>query len=400
VDFRDEIILDHRVFGDRVLALETTHQTDALKAIEKSNLGGIVQLYCGGGKTYLALKAIARSRAPAIILADNLDLLGQWGEAVAKTMGVRPILLKGDRSHPLDESPLVLSTYATLASLRRRGRLTPERQRRFKNVFFDEAHHVHAHTYLGCAEAFSGRRIALTATPERRDGLHLLQEFHLGPLLYRNLLSPLQAQVLFLSTGATCSGKHSSGEKGWVEKAEDLGGNEDRLAKLAVVLEEMLQAGRRVLVLSASLSSLANLMAKHLGEEARAPREGRPGFFLRLLSLPGAQNIGAVTAEVPPPLQRRRSRLTFAYRSYGREGYDDESLDTVLMLEPTSDPGILQQVMGRSCRIYPGKKDPLLVVVEDSEGAMASCCKEMRRLLNSWPEEAGGKVKHGRRVLS
>lgn len=389
VPFTSSIQLDTRLPPGSPLV-----QQPAALAIRNAQLGGVVQLYCGAGKTIIALDAIAKEQMPAIVVADNHDLLRQWWGSAQRFLGLGgPIpLLKTDGA-ALESKGLVLSTYATLASAYTKGRVLPNEQR-FAQVFFDEAHHVHASMYSSCAEAFSGKRIALTATPSRSDGLDILNGYHLGPLLHKNLRAPLTPRVTFVETGVQVAWTDSlRDEKSWSELAGLLGRDEARTGMLAQLLES-LRVKRKVLILSASLTSLANLMLRMAALPFRVTgADGRPAAFLDALRK--RSDIGVITAEVPVAHQNRKAPLTFAYRAFGREGYDDEELDTVLLLEPTADPGLLQQILGRPCRYLPGK-DPWVLIAEDKLPALNRKCKEMRTLLDRWPDDAGGSIPYDR----
>ena len=86
----------------------------------------------------------------------------------------------------------------------------------------------------------------------------------------------------------------------------------------------------------------------------------------------------------------REKQVTFAISKYGREGLDESSLDTVIINEPISDRNALQQVMGRVLRSKKGKKEAVVVFLEDNIGPLIGMCQKLRRHLSSWPEDEGG----------
>jgi superfamily II DNA or RNA helicase len=86
----------------------------------------------------------------------------------------------------------------------------------------------------------------------------------------------------------------------------------------------------------------------------------------------------------------KTKRMIFAITKYGREGLDDEWLDTVLVSTPFSKRNTLQQLIGRPTRQKPGKRSPLIVFYEDDVGPLIGMCKKLRRHLNAWPMEENG----------
>ncbi len=99
--------------------------------------------------------------------------------------------------------------------------------------------------------------------------------------------------------------------------------------------------------------------------------------------------IGAIKAKERARMLSEK-QVTFAIMKYGREGLDEQSLDTVFVCEPMSQRNSLQQLMGRVLRIKPGKKQPMVMFFEDNIGPMIGMCTNLRRHLNAWPLEDGG----------
>jgi hypothetical protein len=86
----------------------------------------------------------------------------------------------------------------------------------------------------------------------------------------------------------------------------------------------------------------------------------------------------------------KTKRVVFGIIKYGKEGLDDEYLDTVLVSTPFSSRNGLQQLNGRPTRQKPGKKSPLVVFYEDDIGPLIGMCVKLRRHLSAWPLEENG----------
>jgi superfamily II DNA or RNA helicase len=90
----------------------------------------------------------------------------------------------------------------------------------------------------------------------------------------------------------------------------------------------------------------------------------------------------------------RTKQIVFAITKYGREGLDDEYLDTVLVSIPFSSRNLLQQLMGRPTRQKPGKKKPLIVFYIDNVGQLIGMSKKLQHHLDYWPVEESGPFEY------
>lgn len=249
--------------------------------------------------TVVALDTVAKIAVPTVIAVDNTTLLQQWKEEIERFLhlpdGFEVIrgTKKGDWS-----KPLVLTTYKTLSEIE-----LPEHVRRRFGVFIgDEAHHIPARTYSRAASLFFGRRYALTATPQRPDGFHVILEHHMGKVLYKDLTQELTPKVVFLWTSflldledadvkeQTCDYR---GELHLGKIASYFGRWRARLEFIVLKLQEAKRQGRKILVLSNSVEELAGLMAiwrglpifNELPEATVTPEDiGMPGVVPHILN--------------------------------------------------------------------------------------------------------------------
>jgi superfamily II DNA or RNA helicase len=90
----------------------------------------------------------------------------------------------------------------------------------------------------------------------------------------------------------------------------------------------------------------------------------------------------------------REKQVTFAIAKYGREGLNERSLDTIIVNEPLSSRNSLQQLMGRVLRDMEGKKEPVVVFLEDDIGPFIGMCKKLRQHLTEWPHDEGGPLEY------
>jgi superfamily II DNA or RNA helicase len=227
---------------------------------------GIVVHNCGLGKTVVFLEVVALLNMPALVIVDTTQLLYQWREEILSCLDV-PGGIGLIQGESFDwEKDIVLATYQTIAN---RSDSMPEVVRRhFGVIGWDEGHHISAPTYAAGAHLFYGRRYALTATPERDDGLHIIYRFHVGEVLYKDLSQDIKPDIVFRWTACELDGT--------VPENEILDVNQQlSTSKLAVwygkwikrmmlVLndaKEAVQAGRKIIVLSNSVDEAVNFLA-------------------------------------------------------------------------------------------------------------------------------------------
>jgi hypothetical protein len=463
VDIRSKIVLDLKNPNKDT-------QTKAVQAMQAAH-GGILQLACGLGKTVCALELVAREKVPAIIIVDNTHLLGQWKEAIDMFLDIPGGLgMIGDGQFDWKKN-VVLATYQTLAQ--KAEEFPMEARKWFGLVIWDEAHHMAAPTWSKTADLFFGKRIGLTATPERVDGTHVIYDFHIGKVLYKDLTQELKPALFFYWTGMQVNQQDPyirsrvcdiNGELHVGKLSGYFGQWRDRLDMILEEVKTAERLGRRVMVLSYSIAELINLFllwggasgthytnltyptAKDVGETVEPVELDER--TLRRLSTRRGQLFGMLKAQPNQPVVRqqldeiakrlkahdvskkcdleyerkqrailkealkanvsnaglmigaikreermemlRTKQITFAIMKYGREGLDEQSLDTIFVCEPISQKNGLQQLMGRALRPKAGKKAPVVVFFEDDIGPMIGMCQKLRRHLRSWPLEEGG----------
>lgn len=468
VDIRSKITLDFKNPAK-------TTQRDAVQRMQESQ-GGILQLACGKGKTVCALELAAREKVPTMIIVDNTHLYGQWMEAINQFLeipgGVGQV---GLGEFDWEGKAVVLATYTTLAN--KADTLPQEFWRRFGLVIWDEAHHMGAAKWSRTAYCFYGKRIGLTATPTRVDGTHVIYDFHIGKVLYKDLTQDLRPKIYFYWTGLEIDpsdprvSPHVCDVNGELHIGKVASYYGQWRARLDLILEEVRTAerqGRRAIVLSYSVTELINmfllwngatslysdipyptvqeigetvapvpmdskslkraykqlaqlremlknpqipqhhvkmqigeiegrLKAHNVAEKCDREYEKRQRKFLKDALKDNNGNAGLMIGDIALEERMkmlREKQIVFAIMKYGREGLDEQSLDTVFVCEPISQKGGLQQLLGRILRTVDGKKTPVAVFFEDNVGPMMGMCQKLRNHLREWPHDEGGPFEY------
>jgi superfamily II DNA or RNA helicase len=355
-------------------------QSRAYEALKNSS-GGILNLACGKGKTFLALKHASDLGCPLLVVVHNSYLLNQWiDEAIPKH-----VILPGEEKVGLVQGqhfdwkrPITVAMIQTLASRIEDGRLPPEFSQYFGMVVYDEVHHLSAPVFATTAPAISGLRYGLTATERRLDGYDFIYKYHIGDIFHTDLVQKILPRIYFQYTPVYVDLKKADiydikGDLNIPMLRSWVGDMPEANAFRAKCIQEALNHNdRKILCVSHSKNQLINLHKM----------------------FPGA---GLIVEETPPKERAsivRNSKVTFAIAKLGFEGLDDDTLDTVFILLPFKSPNDLQQVMGRIQREKEGKNTPNLIIFDDVRiKQFHGMCSAMKSHLNEWDKHVPGMPK-------
>lgn len=158
------------------------YQVAAVNAAADGPDQGLLVLPCGAGKTVVGLALARRAGRSTLVLVHTEDLLRQWVERTRDVLGLEAGTIGLGKKDRIE--PVTIGMVQTLAR-RPRGDLA-ELGRRFGTLLVDEAHHGPARTYVELLRGLNcRRRVGLTATPKRDDGLSAMLAWGFGGILYQ-----------------------------------------------------------------------------------------------------------------------------------------------------------------------------------------------------------------------
>lgn len=351
-------------------------QCQAAEALSKSS-GGILNLSCGKGKTFLALRQAATLNRPLLVVVHNSFLAKQWlNDAIPFHVnlpkGEEVGLIQGDKFDW--KHPITIAMIHSLALRAERGEIPIEFRQYFGTVVYDEVHHLSAPFFVTTAPLVTGLRYGLTATQKRADGFDFIYKYHIGDVFYTDLVQELIPRIYFQLTPIYIDLKRSEvrdkkGELNIGRLRSFIGGLDESNAFRAKCLKEALDQGRKILAVSHSKDQLRKL-------HEMFPKSG-------------------LIIEETPPSERsnivKNSRISFAISSLGFEGLDDADIDSVHILLPFKQPNDLQQVIGRAQRTKAGKKTPVIFIYDDVRVyPLHMMCKTMQQNLKDWDKHVAG----------
>ncbi|MGB9804875.1 DEAD/DEAH box helicase, partial [Desulfofundulus sp.] len=223
-------------------------------------------------------------------------------------------------------------------------------------VIVDESHHAVARTYRRVLDAFPDAvRLGFTATPARADKISLGEVFDevavqlsIGDLVRRKYLVPLRGLVVRTETELD-GVKARSDDFVQGELAETVNTVPRNREIVRAYIEH--GEGRKAVAFCASVGHAADLASE----------------FNR-------QGVTAAAVSCHMGIEDRREVLEKFMRgeiqvvtNYGilTEGFDDPSVQCIIMARPTKNRSLYIQMVGRGARIAPGKKDCLVLDVVD-----------------------------------
>ena len=357
------------------MALELRrYQEKALDAIEAAEREGVrrplVVHPTGTGKTVTFSHAIKRraDRGRALVLVHRDELAAQTRSKIGI---VAPELSTGIVKAELDEldAQVVIASVQTAHLDARLARLVESARRSpFGTLVCDEAHHAPAPTWtkvltgLGAFNPYGPLAIGFTATPERDNGKTLgvwekvVSYMSIREAIYGNgkrgkdgheggfLVPILPAVVVETKMDMTrvrkTGGDYSDGDLG--RQLEESGA----IAQIADAYVEHGE-GRKAVAFTPTVATAHALAAA-----------------LRARDVAAEALDGGIQAEERRAILRRLTTgetQVVVNCAVLTEGFDEPSISCVIVARPTRFHGLYVQMVGRGTRLYPGKKDLLVL---------------------------------------
>lgn len=345
------------------------YQVDALTAVASDEGQGYRRVLCahptGAGKTVTFSHLIKDRPGRSIVLVHRDELVNQ---TVDKLSMIAPELttgvVKAERNET--DAQVIVASIQTLARKSRLDQL-PE----FSTIVCDEAHHATARTWKQALVHMGAFReaenapltVGFTATPSRGDGVGLGSVWQkvshvvgIREMIARGYLVPVTGQVvgtdLSLSKVRKRGGDYTDG---------DLGTELESSGAIPQIADAYLHyaADRKAVAYTPTVRT-AQLLADEL--DSRGVKAGW---------------VSGAT-----PTEERRDVLhrlhtgeiqVLANCAVLTEGFDEPSVDCVLVARPTKSQTLYIQMVGRGTRLYPGKRDLLVLDITETTNEHDLC---------------------------
>jgi superfamily II DNA or RNA helicase len=337
------------------------YQQEALDSIvtfsEKGINKQLVVLPTGAGKTVIFshLPKIKSNSLPMLVLAHRSELLDQARTKIIDSNPTLSVEIE-QAERRAGHVDVVVASVATLGR-NNTPRIIAYPQNYFKTIVIDEAHHAAAPTYRRIIDYFNPEfLLGVTATPQRSDSVRLVDVFEeivyyksIQDLIEDGWLCPLVGYRVKTSTDISeveiVNGDYAQG------KLEDKIDNPERNAHI-VAAYRSLAMDQKAIVFAAGVRHAQNLALSFRQASVEAeviigttPREERDSILARFAegSLRVVVNVGVLT-----------------------EGFDEPSIQAIILAKPTRSTLLYTQIVGRGTRLHESKESCKIIDIADT----------------------------------
>jgi len=337
------------------------YQQEALDAVVTNANNGItkqlVVLPTGAGKTVIfsQLPIIKPDTLPMLVLAHRSELLEQ---ARSKILDCNPNLTVEieQAERKAGKVDVVVASVATLGR-NNTPRIEQYPKDYFKSIVIDEAHHAAAPSYRRIIDFFSPDfLLGVTATPQRSDSTRLIDVFDeivyyrtIQDLIQEGWLSPLVGYRVKTSTDIS-EVEIQNGEYSQSQLEEKID-NPERNAHVVAAYRN-LAMDKKALVYASGVRHAQNLAVSFRTSEIKTavivgttPREEREEILAQFATgqISVIVNVGVLT-----------------------EGFDEPSLEAIIIAKPTRSTLLYTQIVGRGTRLFEGKEHCIIIDIADT----------------------------------
>ena len=357
------------------------YQKEAIQKMIEAKYG-ILKATTGSGKTVIGVSLIKALRRRALWICHTADLLKQSMERASvcidtKWMGT------------ITEGKTNVGIGVTFATVQTLSRLDLTQYRDYWDVIIvDECHRCSASAttftqYEKVLNHLAARRkIGLTATPERSDGLIKATFALIGDVAYEipedaiaDKVMNVKIQKVETDADITDECLNDDGTINYVKLIEHLTTDKKRNDLIAQTIME--NAGHSCLILSDRLEQLRSIML-------RLPSD----MLKEATYIDGKMQSKKAKAEREQALEDMRTgkkKYLFASVSLCKEGLDIPCLDRLFLASPIKYSAVVTQAVGRIRRTSEGKETPVVIDFVDSNigfchGAWKKRCTSYRKL--------------------
>ena len=303
--------------------------------------GGLISVFCGGGKTTIALWLLCQLKKKTIIFVHTEFLMDQWIERIEQFLPQARVGRIRQNIYEVEDKDIVLATIQTFT----RRDFPKEELDTFGHLIIDECHHIACKVF---SQIFfklqTPYMLGLSATPDRKDGLTKVIHWFIGPIiicLKREVNKPLIKRIEYHDPNFE-EKFNVKGQPNIPLMVTDLTVAPDRNKMILEELKKLYDEGRKILILTDRL--------KHCE------------YFVKLCS-PLDMEIGKYVGGMKTNERSESTlkRVIVATYMMAAEGFDCPDLDTLILATPKSD---VEQAVGRILR-RKNDHDPLVVDIID-----------------------------------
>jgi len=183
-----EISLRSHTLSDKHAFELRDYQHKAVESFVASGSHGVIVLACGSGKTMVGMATMARIGMTTLIITPNTAAAHQWHAELLDKTHIDATQLGEYTGARKDIQPVTIATYQMLTYRQHKDGDMPHMELITKHewglIIFDEVHVLPAPVFRAVSDIQARRRLGLTATLIREDGLEKDVFSLIGPKRY------------------------------------------------------------------------------------------------------------------------------------------------------------------------------------------------------------------------
>jgi len=327
-------------------ALRETQKTavNAFIKCAKKKGGGLLELYCGFGKTVCALYIISKLRKKTLIIVHKSFLADQWAERIRQFLPSATIgRIQGDTINT--DADIVIGMLQSL-SMRDYPISIFET---FGLAIIDECHHIGAEVFSHALfKIVTKYMLGLSATMSRKDGMSKVFKMFIGDVVFskkKNANTSVKIRPQYYTSQDEDFAETELNWKGNVQYSrmiKKLCEFNARSEYILDIIKDISKEDRHIMVIAHNKSLL-----KYLHDAIQHRNIASCGYY-----------IGGMKQEALKETEKKK--LVIATYAMAEEALDIKTLNTLIMCTPKTD---VRQAIGRILRS--NYKEPLVIDIVD-----------------------------------
>lgn len=328
----DYEVVDNRVNEDVEFPLPKIDLRDSQQDVWDAWQGsGILNALVGWGKSFTALWLAFKLGKKTLIVTHNTMLRDQWMKDIEAMFGIIPSTIGSGEF--CTDGPVVIGNVQTVT------KHSNELGSMFGTVIVDECHHTPALTFSNIlANSKAKYKIGLTGTMERKDKRHIMFKDYFGPYVAK----PPQSHTLNPKVKIVQAGVKLLQGASYPQKINHLMQDEEYIHFIAGLARVQAAKGHKVLIIGDRVNfihSVATLLPDCI------PITGKMASF-------------EDREKAKELIQTPEYNIIAGTRPIFAEGISINCLSCIILTCPIAGEALLEQLIGRIMRIYPGKLPP------------------------------------------
>lgn len=352
------------------------YQIQPAKEMHTNNL---LNLKCGAGKTVIAIKHITEVKEKTAIVVDTNILVDQWKTRLLDFTDIKEEDIGYFKGGKFKDGKVVICLIQSL--MKKKYEDNKEFYDQFPIVIFDEVHVAGATVFFNVTNRFPGKRIGLTATMTRTDKIRTFI-WSIGENVVQTesrALTPL-IHIIPTKTYIYDSKYTIRGDTNMPILINHLTADEERTKLIIQVVNDAIKANRNIIILThrkihgkkiydgLETDRKALIMGKSpkpTKREVELTKMKEEQIKKENINYKEIQKAWKKVNGYVVNIEHDDPQVIISTYTYLHKGFDNDSMDTLIMTTPTGASNTIEQSVGRVLRAKEGRKSPIVIDIAD-----------------------------------